>query len=339
LRLTRRSFIAGAGAAGSSSIVGSAQARPQAPSEPTPIEITATPIDSFSVGERERRDFGALTFRSGLELRSSSESFGGFSGLWRSGEEIVALGDNTQWLTARVVSANRRLTGFANTIIAPVLGRDGRPLRRTRSYDTEGLTIAGGIAYVGIERTQEVMRFNWAKEGVRARAQAVPVPPEAMRLPRNQGLEAIGVAPPRSPLAGAVVVIAEQAGGTTTTPTRGFILSGARKGAFDVVRSGGFDVTDLAFLPSGEMLLLERRASLLRGFGARIRRIAPDALFPEATVDGPVIFEADMAHQVDNMEGLAVHRDGAGETIVSMISDDNFSGLQRTVFLEFALTA
>ena len=338
MRLTRRAFIAGAGAAASSSIVGSAQARPQAPSEPTPIEITATPIDSFSVGERERRDFGALTFRSGLELRSSSESFGGFSGLWRSAEEIVALGDNTQWLTARVVSANRRLTGFANTIIAPVLGRDGRPLRRTRSYDTEGLTIAGGIAYVGIERTQEVMRFNWAKEGVRARAQAVPVPPEAMRLPRNQGLEAIGVAPPRSPLAGAVVVIAEQAGGTTTTPTRGFILSGARKGAFDVVRSGGFDVTDLAFLPSGEMLLLERRASLLRGFGARIRRIAPDALFPEATVDGPVIFEADMGHQIDNMEGLAVHRDGAGETIVSMISDDNFSGLQRTVFLEFALT-
>jgi hypothetical protein len=338
LRLTRRSFIAGVGAAASSSIAGSAQARPQAPSEPTPIEITATPIESFSVSERERRDFGALTFRSGLELRSRSESFGGFSGLWRFPEEIVALGDNTQWLTARVVSTNRRMSGLANAVLAPVLARDGKPLRRTRSYDTEGLTIAGGIAYVGIERTQEVMRFNWAKDGVRARAQAVPVPPDAKQLPRNQGLEAIGVAPPRSPLAGALVVIAEQAGGTTTTPTRGFILSGARKGAFDVVRSGGFDVTDLAFLPSGEMLILERRASLLRGFGVRIRRIAADAVFSDATVDGSVIFEADMGHQIDNMEGLAVHRDSAGETIVSMISDDNFSGLQRTVLLEFALT-
>jgi hypothetical protein len=337
LRLTRRSLLAGAAA--SSPIAGSAQARPQPPSEPTPIEITGTPIHSFSVGEKERRDFGALTFRSGLELRSRAESFGGFSGLSRSPDEIVALGDNTQWLTARPLSENGRLTGLVNAIIAPVLGRDGRPLRRTRSYDTEGLTIAGGVAYVGIERTQEVMRFNWAKEGVRARAQSVPVPPDAKQLPRNQGLEAIGVAPSKGPLAGAVVVIAEQAGGTTTTPTRGFILSGPRKGAFEVVRSGGFDVTDLAFLPSGEMLLLERRASLLRGFGARIRRIAADAISSDATVDGPVIFEADMGHQIDNMEGLAVHRDGAGETIVSMISDDNFSGWQRTLFLEFALKA
>jgi hypothetical protein len=339
LRLTRRSFIAAAAAAACPSTVRPAQARPQAPSEPTAIEITATPIESFSVTERERRDFGALTFRSGLELRSNSESFGGFSGLWRSPEEIVALGDNTQWLTARPALTDRRLAGLSNVVIAPVLGPNGKPLRRTRSYDTEALTIAGGIAYVGIERTQEVMRFNWAKEGVRARAQPVAVPPEAKQLPRNQGLEAIGVAPPGSPLAGAVIVIAEQAGGETATPTRGFILGGRRPGAFEVPRSGGFDVTDLAFLPSGEMLLLERRVSFLRGFGVRIRRIGPDAIYPDASIEGPIIFEADSGHQIDNMEGLAVHRDRAGETIVSMISDDNFSTLQRTVLLEFTLAA
>jgi hypothetical protein len=314
-------------------------ARPAAPNEPTPIEVWATPIESFSVAERDRRVFGDLTFRSGLQLRSNFEGFGGFSGLWRSpgGEDIVALADSTLWLTASIVSAGRRLSSLGNAVLAPVLGRDGRPLRRTRSYDTEGLTMAGGIAYVAIERTQEVMRFTWAKEGVRARAQAVAVPAEVKQLPRNQGLEAIGVAPARGPLAGAVVVIAEQAGGSTTTPTRGFVLSGPRRGAFEVARSGGFDLTDLAFLPSGEMLLLERRVSLLRGFGARIRRIAADAVYPHATVDGPVIFEADSGHQIDNMEGLAVHRDGSGETIVSMISDDNFSTLQRTVLLEFAL--
>ena len=165
----------------------------------------------------------------------------------------------------------------------------------------------------------------------------MPVPEAVKDLPRNQGLEAIGVAPPKSPLAGAVVAVAEQAGGSTTTPTRGFILSGPRKGAFDVVRSGGFDVTDLAFLPSGEMLLLERRASFFSGFGARLRRIAADSIHPDATVDGPIIFEADSGYQIDNLEGLAVHRDADGATILSMISDDNFSPLQRTVLLEFVL--
>jgi len=307
-----------------------------APNEPTAIDIKATAIEAFSFADKERRTFGALTFRSGLELRSDFESFGGFSGLSRTGDDIVALGDNTQWLTARLVSSKGRLSGLANAIVAPVLARDGKPLRRTRSYDTEALAIAGGVAYVGIERTQEVMRFAWAKDGVRARAQPVPVPAEAKELPRNQGLEALGVAPAGSPLAGAVVVIAEQAGGTTTTPTRGFILTGRRQGAFDVARSGGCDVTELAFLPSGEMLLLERRASFLTGFGVRLRRVASSAIYPGATVDGPVIFEANMGQQIDNMEGLAVHQE-RGETIVSMISDDNFSRIQRTVFLEFTL--
>jgi hypothetical protein len=32
-----------------------------------------------------------------------------------------------------------------------------------------------------------------------------------------------------------------------------------------------------------------------------------------------------------------VHRNAAGETIVTLISDDNFSVLQRTLLLQFAL--
>ena len=38
------------------------------------------------------------------------------------------------------------------------------------------------------------------------------------------------------------------------------------------------------------------------------------------------------------MEGLAVHRGAGGETVLSMISDDNFNHLlQRTLFLQFTL--
>jgi hypothetical protein len=38
------------------------------------------------------------------------------------------------------------------------------------------------------------------------------------------------------------------------------------------------------------------------------------------------------------MEGIAVHRGARGETVVSLISDDNFNSfLQRTVFLQFTL--
>ena len=40
--------------------------------------------------------------------------------------------------------------------------------------------------------------------------------------------------------------------------------------------------------------------------------------------------------QIDNMEGMALHRDGR-ETVITMISDDNFNAFQRTLLLEFAL--
>lgn len=37
------------------------------------------------------------------------------------------------------------------------------------------------------------------------------------------------------------------------------------------------------------------------------------------------------------MEGLGVHRSPQGETVLTLISDDNFSALQRTILLQFTL--
>jgi hypothetical protein len=49
-----------------------------------------------------------------------------------------------------------------------------------------------------------------------------------------------------------------------------------------------------------------------------------------------VIF-ADMGSQIDNMEGIDVHRTARGETVLTLVSDDNFSSIQRTVLLQFTL--
>jgi hypothetical protein len=40
---------------------------------------------------------------------------------------------------------------------------------------------------------------------------------------------------------------------------------------------------------------------------------------------------------IDNMEGIAVRRGPKGETLLYLISDDNFSPLQRTLLLMFEL--
>lgn len=343
MRLTRRRVLIGsAGAAGAALVGGigsAALSKPAVPDEPSPIEIRSYPLDHFSVREREQRRFGALTFRSGLELQSATEGFGGLSGLWRSpdGRGIVAVTDNGQWLTATLVSENGRLAGVTDAVMGPILGRDGRPLRQVRSYDTEALTIANGTAYVGIERTHEVMRFDWGASGMRARGQPVAVPPEVKKLPRNKGIEGIAVAPAGTPLAGALVAVAERARWEEGAPTRGFILTGPRRGVFEIATSDSYEPTDIAFLPSGDLLMLERRFKLLTGVAARIRRLSGESLRPGAQVDGPVIFEAGGAYQVDNMEGLALHRDPSGALLLTLVSDNNFSILQRTLLLEFEL--
>jgi hypothetical protein len=220
------------------------------------------------------------------------------------------------------------------------LSASGKALTRTRSYDTEGLTVHNGVAYVSVERTHEVLSFAWAKESVNARAGSLPVPPDVKRLPSNKSLEAIGVAPLNSALKGSLVVIAERSSGpqdNDNLPTRGWILSGPLKGSFEIVRSKGFDVTDLAFLPQGDMLILERHYSLLRGVAMRLRRIRLMDVRPQARLEGEVLFEADSRYTIDNMEGLSVHTDEKGRTILTLISDDNFSILQSTLVWECEL--
>lgn len=333
-RLTRRGLLAGLGA---TALAPSAQAQSLEPAR-VPVAISARPIASFEPRSPARTRFGALDYRGGLVLTGSHPRFGGFSGLWRSpdGERLVAVTDNAFWLTARIVRRDGRLAGLEQAEMAPVLGASGRPLHRSRHFDTEALAISDGVTWLAVERTHDILRFDWARHGVEARARAVPVPPAAKRLPRNRGMEALGVLPPGHALAGALVAISERSGGEDK-PTQGFIIGGRRPGSFQMLRRDGYDITDLAFLPEGDMLVLERWYRPLRGVGMRIRRIAGASIMPGARLDGPVLIEADLGQEIDNMEGMAVHREN-GRTIVTLISDDNFSHfLQRTILLEFAL--
>jgi hypothetical protein len=328
--LTRRAALAGLGAF---ALPGAARAIEQTR---FPVAVSARPIAAFEPRRPEQRRFGALQFRSGLVLSSGHPRFGGFSGLARlnGGRDLVAVTDRGYWLTAKVAYRGGRLSGLEDGEMAAILGGSGRPLTRSGLFDTESLCIHDGTAYVGIERKHEIARFDWARDGVEARARPVPVPPEIKRLPRNRGLEALGVMP-AGPLKGTLVAIAERSG-KEDEPTLGALLGGRQPGLFKLARHDGYDITDLAFLPSGDMLVLERWYQPLRGVGMRMRRIAGREIRPGALVDGPRLIEADLGFEIDNMEGLSVHLE-EGKTILTLISDDNFSFLQRTLLLEFEL--
>jgi hypothetical protein len=138
------------------------------------------------------------------------------------------------------------------------------------------------------------------------------------------------------PLAGTLIAMSER-GLDANGNLIAFLVGGPSPGQFSVRRTNNFDVSDAVLLPSGELLLLERKFSLLDGVGIRIRRIELASLAPGAVVDGPSIFDADLGDEIDNMEGIDAHVTPEGDTVLTMVSDDNFSIIQRTLLLQFTL--
>ena len=118
---------------------------------------------------------------------------------------------------------------------------------------------------------------------------------------------------------------------------RGWLIGGPTPGAIALKPIAGFDITDAAALPDGGIVLLERRFRYSEGVKMRIRRIAAKDLKPGALIAGEVLLEAHDNLNIDNMEAIAAHRSAAGETILTLMSDDNFSALQRTLLMQFAL--
>ena len=349
-RSSRRRFLKTT-AAGFSVFAASGFARAQFVAPPAPaddasangpiaIEVKARTIPSFDRRDRDRVRFGALEYRSGLVLTSSFSRFGGLSGLRldTKGERFISFSDRGHWFTGRIVYDGRAMVGLADVETAPMLGPDGKPIIERGWYDSESIALDGSLVYIGLERVNKVLRFDFGKGFTRARGEVVALPKAASRLPNNKGLEALVFVPKGQPLAGTLIAISER-GLDAKGNLIAFLVGGPSPGQFSVRRTEDFDVSDAVLLPGGDLLILERKFSWLSGIGIRIRRIPLKSVTPGAVIDGPSIFEANLGYEVDNMEGIDAHLTVEGETVLTMVSDDNFSMIQRTLLLQFTLVA
>jgi hypothetical protein len=305
---------------------------------PFAIEIHSEPITAFDVRDSSRRQFGFLEYRGGLVLHSSSKNFGGISAIRvaADGAHFIALTDKGWWFRGRLLYEGTRPSGIADAEMAPMLGADGNPLAARGWYDTESIAEDGGMLYVGIERVHQIVRFNYGKEGLLARGRPIAVPPGLRSLPANKGIEALVFVPNGLTLAGTLIAISER-GLDKAGNISAFLIGGPTPGVFAIKRSSNFDITDAALLHGGDVLLLERRFGWDSGLVIRMRRIAIADIRPGALIDGTVLFDADLGYEIDNMEGLSAHRTASGETVLTLISDDNFSAIQRTLLLQFTL--
>lgn len=299
------------------------------------IEVRSQSLSGFDLRDPSRFSFGNLTYRGGLILESSHESFGGISALrvLPDGTGFLAASDRGLWLQGRILYEGNRPTGIADVEIKPILDAHGQPPGR---WDVESITQDGSILYAGLEKINSIVRFDYGGMGLLAPGQPISVPACIKSWPDNQGLEALVFVPKEYPLGGALIALSEHALDESGN-SQAFLIGGPMPGMFMVKRSDSYDVSDAALLPGGDLLLLERKYSFQYQASMRMRRIPMEEIKPGALVDGPILIEADNNYQIDNMEAVGVHRDSSGEIILTLISDDNFSPAQRTILVQFAL--
>jgi len=309
-------------------------------------KVTARPLPGFSISEPGRVHFGGLDWVGGFEVRSDRRELGGLSGLVVAdgGGRLLTMSDDGLMVKAGISRDDHgRPVGLTGTVIRRMQTTEGMLSARKELSDSEGLDVYPGpdgrpYGVVSFEQQARVLTGPLTTDGFIGPLKAVAIPKEVNRLSPNRSLESVAALPANNQLGGRFIILGEAAeprAGTEDQP--GWVIGGRAPIAFRVRRSNGYDLTDAKVGPDGRLYVLERRFALLEGVDCRIRVFNLGDIRPGAVIDGRVLFEASMAEQIDNMEGLSIWRTASGETHLSLISDDNRLFLQRTLYLEFRL--
>jgi hypothetical protein len=202
---------------------------------------------------------------------------------------------------------------------------------RGRLTDAEALARdLDGSFIVSFEQDHRLWRYP-PPNGFSSPAQSLPTPGELAKAPRNGGIEGVTVLPD-----GRILAITEEYENPDGS-LKGWLIENNRFVPVSYVPSDGFRVTDLAALSNGDVLVLERRVSLVGAWGARIKLVSRASLRAGAQLKGEEIARLDPPLRVDNFEGIAVREDPEAGTFLYLISDDNYSSFQRTLLLQFRL--
>ncbi len=320
---------------------------------PLPLSATALPLDR---DDPAVRSVGRLVFLGALQLRSTNALFGGLSSLrWRgdaSGANtegdgwLLSVSDTGNWVMFRPVEHDARLVGVTGGRIAPVLMVDGKPAIDKEAGDAEALEWPAddnGTAAVFFEQDHRVQIYRGIDPD---RPQSFAVPPAKVdrysgtaNWPANGGGEAFVQLDPSARL-----VFAETARGADGSNDV-LLLSDRGNARLGYRPPDDFSPTDAVRLDAGHVLVLNRRFSAIGGIGTAIVLVDLSALNAARAAgkvpDGMVLPWTEVARwapplTLDNMEGLALRRVG-DRVFLYVVSDDNLSGLQRTVLMKFEL--
>ena len=172
------------------------------PQTPTRVQIDAAVITSFDNHDETLTRFGSLEFRGRARAHLASSGF-----RWSSPPSMSNRTAKKPFcrdyrsvgrgFCGRIVYRDGKPAAIADAEMAPIaLGPDGKPLAARGWYDAErSLTERDGMLYIGIERVEQIVRFDYRRDGLRARGQPITVPPDFKTFAFNKSLECLATAP------------------------------------------------------------------------------------------------------------------------------------------------
>ena len=314
------------------------------PTTPVGAQPVALDIRSQSVplklDQPDQKRLGKLLWRGGISMTANSPNFGGWSDLQVSpdGKTLASISDVGSWLTATVeYDGEGNLIGLKDGRIGSLRGLDGRPLVEKDKADAEGMALLpDGSWLVSFERHHRIWHYP-TLDGIPT---AINLPEDFGRQPWNGGVETITALPD-----GRLIAISEE---YEVSPGQlaGWLGQPVGKNrytwqSFRYTKIPDFNPTAIRPLPNagpnGGFVLLERAFDMVRG--VRIRVMTADAadFRPGNLVTAREIARLASPLAVDNLEGVSATKGPRGETLLWLISDDNFNALQRNLLLLFEL--
>jgi hypothetical protein len=303
--------------------------------------VTSTQIATF-MGAEVGQPVQGLIWRGGIEMQSPADTFGGLSGLGFLDAEgrLAMVSDRGNFVTGQLIydEAARPLS-LVGVRIDPMQNTKGNELPRAYARDAESLAVVerDGVpsaVRVGFENLTRVADFQLVDGRPQGAAREVPIPKWLSDTRTNETLEAICIAPPASKIAGSTLLLPEGIRDSNGN-VRGYVLGKADKGPVSYVAGSGLAPTDCAFLPNGDLLVLERGISLFM-FTMRLMLVPAAAVVPDALLTGRVLLQV-TGGDIDNMEAVAVHKAPDGTNRITLVSDNNFNDWERNLLLEFSL--
>lgn len=285
-----------------------------------PGKVTAVRLPSVEVPAR----LGELEVLGAFELRSPDRLFGGISAARFDGQRLLLLSDRSHLFEIEWPGE-----ADENGWTAAILGRHYLQNGAGQALDAEALVVRPDHGLlVADESGNQIDAFAPGESRATEVFWRPPQPFEAGAAV-NQGVESLTALPD-----GTLLAIGEGSDGRPGEhPAALLSESGvARIGAYQ--GDLRLDPADAA-AAGGWLLVLERGVSLLTGWRCRIVAV------PLAQVGaGPVLVPRGRELATisgafgENYEALAVRPDADGGFDLILVSDDNFSPLQRTLLLE-----